>query len=70
MIPDEEARITLLEEKVAHQEYAIGHLGDALYRQQSRLDSLENVCEELLEQVRRLREGRPGEEEEGSPPHY
>ena len=64
----EQSRIIALEEKLAHQEHAVAELGDALYAQQRRIEALEDLGRELLEQVRRLREGREGGE--SAPPHY
>ena len=64
----EESRIIALEEKLAHQEHAVAELSDALYAQQRRIEALEGLGRELLEQVRRLREGREGGE--SAPPHY
>lgn len=65
-----DARIELLEFKVAHLERALQELSDVLYRQQRELDSARARAQQLIEQVQQLenRDADPGRVE--IPPHY
>jgi uncharacterized coiled-coil protein SlyX len=65
-----DARIELLEFKVAHLERALQELSDVLYRQQRELDAWRDRTRELHEQLQQLddRDGDPSRIE--VPPHY
>ena len=66
-----EARIEVLEFKVAHLERALQELSDVIYRQQRELDTLRDRSRELNEQLQQL--GDRGGGDSGRieiPPHY
>jgi SlyX protein len=67
---DVDARVELLEFKVAHLERALQDLSDVLYRQQRELDSARARAQQLVEQVQQLesRDADPNRVE--IPPHY
>ena len=67
---DVDARVELLEFKVAHLERALQELSDVLYRQQRELDSARVRAQQLVEQVQQLenRDADPNRVE--IPPHY
>lgn len=65
-----DARIELLEFKVAHLERALQELSDVLYQQQRELDSARARAQQLVEQVQQL-EGRDADPNRVEiPPHY
>jgi SlyX protein len=67
----DDARITILEEKLAYQEHTIQSLSDGLYRQQTVIDRLETQLQTLAEQLRTLSEAaRITPEGNERPPHY
>jgi SlyX protein len=68
-VSSHDARLELLETKVAFQEDTIQQLNDALVGQQARIDQLEALLRVLAEQ---LRAGQEPEAEivEPPPPHY
>jgi SlyX protein len=67
----DEARITVLEEKLAYQEHTIQSLSDGLYRQQTVIDRLETQLKALAEQLRILSQSaRHTPEGNERPPHY
>ena len=70
-IMTDEARIRILEEKLAYQEHTIQALSDGLYRQQTAIDRLESQLKTLAEQLRTLSEAaRITPEGSERPPHY
>jgi SlyX protein len=71
-VPDkDERRLVEIETKLAHQEYLVTELNDALSDQQSRISALELRCENLLERIRTLGEsGSSGSDIDERPPHY
>jgi SlyX protein len=66
-----EARITSLEEKLAHQELALAELHGELVHQQEAIRRLERLCTNLGERLRGLHEsGSPTDPADERPPHY
>lgn len=65
-----EQRLIDLETKIAHQEYLIEELNQALYQQQKTIDKLEATITTLVKRYQELLAGgddiRPNEK----PPHY
>ena len=60
-----------IETKLAHQEYKIAELNDALSSQQSQLSNLELVVTALRERIKTLSEIAPaGSDTDEVPPHY
>ena len=60
-----------IETKLAHQEYTIAELNDALTSQQSQLSNLELVVTALRERIKTLSEIAPaGSDTDEVPPHY
>lgn len=62
-------RLIEIESKLAHHEYTIGELNDALASQQSQISSLNLQVKALVERVRALSEAGVGEDDT-PPPHY
>lgn len=62
--------MTRLEERLAHQEFAVAELGDVLHRQQLQIDRLETLCRQLAERVAAMQQGRSGDPLDEKPPHY
>ncbi len=66
-----EARIEVLEFKVAHLERALQELSDVMYRQQRELDALRDRSRELHDQVQQLGDRGGGDPSRIEiPPHY
>jgi len=66
-----EARIELLEFKVAHLERTLQELSDVMYRQQRELDALRDRSRELHEQLQQLGDSGGGDASRIEiPPHY
>jgi SlyX protein len=65
-----DARIELLEFKVAHLERALQELSDVLYRQQRELDAARARAQQLVEQVQQLESRDSDATAVEIPPHY
>lgn len=70
-----EQRIIAIETKIAYQEDTIAQLNDVVYKQQSQIDGLERLTQQLLGRVRDLSESSAQASGEFSavderPPHY
>ena len=66
-----EQRLDQLEEKLAHQEYTLIELNEALAKQQDSIMLLERLCASMGEQIRALGDARgDGESQDERPPHY
>jgi SlyX protein len=65
-----DARIELLEFKVAHLERALQELSDVLYRQQRELDAARARAQQLVEQVQQLESRGSDATAVEIPPHY
>ena len=65
-----DARIEMLEIKVAHLERALQDLSDVLYRQQQRLDAHEARYQRLIERVEGADQPAGTEPKFEIPPHY
>ena len=63
-------RLDALEAKSAFQEDTIASLNDALVSQQTRMDALERLLDQVLEELKRLRESADPGEPDPPPPHY
>ena len=64
-------RLTHLEERLAHQEHAVGQLSDVLHRQQAEIERLATLCRQLGERLAALPQGdAPGDPLDEKPPHY
>jgi len=60
-----------IETKLAHQEYTIAELNDALSSQQSQISNLELMVTALRERIKALSESAPtGGDTDEVPPHY
>ena len=60
-----------IETKLAHQEYTIAELNDALSSQQTQISNLELVVRALRERIKILSETAPaGSDTDEVPPHY
>jgi len=67
----DDARVELLEVKVAHLEQAVQELSDVLYRQQALIDSHETRYRRLMERVDASeRQTGSGDSQFEIPPHY
>jgi SlyX protein len=66
----DEARIEVVEIKVAHLERAVQELSDVLYRQQQQLDALTARNQELAAQLRALAGTDLPPAVAEKPPHY
>ena len=66
----DDERLTRIEERLAHQEQAVGELSDVLHRQQAQLDHLEALCKQLTERYSGLQDDEPGDPLDEKPPHY
>jgi SlyX protein len=66
-----DARVELLEFKVAHLEQALQELSDVVYRQQRELDALRDRSRQLREQMQQLEDRGGGDPSQAEvPPHY
>ena len=67
-----EAQIIELQTKLAYQEDLVQSLNDLVIEQQNRIDKLEAICRQLIEQYKRTEaqqgDNQPAEHE--IPPHY
>lgn len=71
MPEEDEQRIVEIETKLAHQEYLVSELNEALTDQQSRISALELRCDGLLDRIKALGESGPsGSDIDEQPPHY
>ena len=67
----DDERLTRVEERLAHQEHAVGELSDVLHRQQLQLERLETLCRQLGERLASLQQGQAaGNPLDEKPPHY
>jgi SlyX protein len=66
----DDARIELLEFKIAHLERALQELSDVLYRQQRELDEVRARAQRLVEQVQQLEDRDYDPNRIEIPPHY
>jgi uncharacterized coiled-coil protein SlyX len=65
-----DARLEMLEIKVAHLERTLQELSDVLYRQQQRLDTHEARYQRLVDRVETAGEPAGPESKFEIPPHY
>ncbi len=66
-----EERFIDLESRLAHQDQLLNDLNDVVSAQQTRLMQLEELCNALIERVRTMGEGGPGNDPiDERPPHY
>lgn len=67
----DDERLTRVEERLAHQEHAVGELSDVLHRQQLQMERLETLCRQLGERLASLQQGQvAGNPLDEKPPHY
>ena len=67
----DDERLTRIEERLAHQEHAVGELSDVLHRQQMQLERLETLCRQLGDRLHALQQGdTKGDPLDEKPPHY
>lgn len=67
-----EEQLITIETKIAYQEDLVQRLNELVIEQQRRIDQLENICRQLVEQYKRAADagtGTPPVEHE-IPPHY
>jgi SlyX protein len=65
-----ESRLEKLEEKLSLAEDLLEELNKTVYRQQNRIDQLEQELKSLREQVQTAEPGEPRNSREEIPPHY
>jgi SlyX protein len=66
-----EDRLVDIEVKLAHQEQLLTDLDSAVTQQQAKIMQLEELCTSLIDRVRSIGEGGPGDEaQDERPPHY
>jgi SlyX protein len=66
-----ENRLVDIEVKLAHQEQLLTDLDDVVTKQQARIMQLEELCSSLIERVKSIGEGIPGDgPQDERPPHY
>ncbi|KAI95417.1 hypothetical protein T281_05590 [Rhodomicrobium udaipurense JA643] len=70
MAADKDARLTALEETVAHQARALDELSDQVARQWRIIDSLKGKLERLTERFQAVEEQTLGPPPITKPPHY
>ena len=64
-------RLVEIESRIAHQEYLLSELNDALASQQAQIIRLQSLCETLMERVSSLGElASEGDSSNERPPHY
>jgi SlyX protein len=67
---DDEVRVTDIEARLAFQEDALKTLDEAVYRQQRRIDVLEQLCARLAARLRDTAAADPDQDADRRPPHY
>ncbi|MFT4078510.1 SlyX family protein [Rhodomicrobium lacus] len=70
MTGDRDARLTALEETVAHQARALDEMSDQMARQWRLIDSLKGKLERLTERFQAVEEQTLGAPPITRPPHY
>jgi len=66
-----EDRLVDIEVKLAHQEQLLTDLDDVVTKQQAKIMQLEELCSSLVERIRSVSEGTPGDgPQDERPPHY
>ncbi|ADP70194.1 SlyX family protein [Rhodomicrobium vannielii ATCC 17100] len=70
MAADKDARLTALEEIVAHQARALDEMSDQMARQWRIIDSLKGKLERLTERFQAVEEQTLGAPPITKPPHY
>ena len=64
-------RLVEIESRIAHQEYLLSELNDALASQQAQIIRLQSLCETLIDRVSSLGElASDGDPSNERPPHY
>lgn len=67
-----EEQIIAIETKIAYQEDLVQRLNELVIEQQGRIEQLETLCRQLVEQYKRAEEQQDGTQTAGHevPPHY
>ena len=67
---DTEHRLIEIESRIAYQEDLIQTLNDVIYRQQEKINQLEEQDHKLMERIKSLGESSDNGQDDQPPPHY